>query len=206
MSAATGSRRGAGATASYPAIRAKAVESLMRERGLVTEEIVDAVICAYRDEIGPQRGARLIARTWVDPGFRQRLLDDAVAAMRELGIQGFAAETVVAVENTPSRHNLVTNTLHSCYPWALLGLAPRWYKSPQYRARVVRDPRGVLEEFGVELADEVEVRVWDSTAEIRYLVIPERPAGSERLSEEELAALVTRESMIGAGLAKQPGS
>lgn len=190
--------------ASYQSIRTKAIESLMRERGLVTEEIVDSVVHCYEDEIGPGRGARVVARAWVDPGFKRRLLLDAAEAMRELEIQGFAAETVVAVENTPTRHNLVTNTLQCCYPWALLGLAPRWYKTPEYRARVVRDPRGVLGEFGVELSDEVEIRVWDSTTEVRYLVIPQRPAATEGLSEEELAGLVTRDSMIGTGLAKPP--
>lgn len=188
----------------YNELRTKAIESLMLEKGLVTEEIVDTVITTYERDIGPARGARLIARAWTDEAFKQRLLADANQAMRELGIVGFAAETVIAVENTPRRHNVVCNTLQSCYPWALLGLAPNWYKAPQYRARVVREPRGTLRQFGLDLPDDVEVRVWDSTAEIRYLVVPQRPAGTDDLSEDELAELITRESMIGTGLPKQP--
>lgn len=188
----------------YPALRARALESLVLERNLLSNRALEKMVEAYGEEIGPERGARIVARAWSDEEFKQRLLRDASAAARELGISGFTGETVIAVENTPAVHNVVANTVHSCYPWALLGLAPRWYTSPEYRARIVRDPRNVLAEFGVELAAEVEIRVWDSLTEVRYLVIPERPVGSEGMSEEELAELVTRDSMVGVGLAKLP--
>ncbi len=188
----------------YRALRAKAIESLMIEKGVLTEGMVDAAVQAYEHDIGPLRGARVVARSWVDEEFRQRLLADATQALREMGIEGFAAQRVIAVENTPKVHNLIVCTLCSCYPWAVLGLPPRWFKSPEYRGRVVREPRGVLADFGVELPEEVEVRVWDSTSEVRYLVIPERPAGTEELSEEELVELVTRDSMIGTAMAKEP--
>lgn len=183
---------------SEPALRAKAVESLLVEKGLVRQDTIDAIIERFEKEVGPHNGARVVARAWVDPDFRQRLLADGTAAIEELGLTGQQSTDIVAVENSERVHNIVVCTLCSCYPWTLLGLPPAWYKSFEYRARVVREPRAVLAEFGVELGDDVEVRVWDSTAEVRYLVIPERPAGSEDLGEAELAALVTRDSMIGA--------
>jgi nitrile hydratase subunit alpha len=188
----------------YAALRARAIESLLIEKGYLTEEAVDVVVSAYEQDIGPLRGARLVARAWVDPAFRRRLLADASAAARELGVAGFVGENVMAVENTETVHNVVACTLCSCYPWAVLGLPPGWYKSPAYRARIVREPRAVLREFGLELDEAVEVRVWDSSSDMRYFVLPLRPAGSEHLGEEELAALVTRDSMIGTGLPTPP--
>ncbi|WCB94924.1 Low-molecular weight cobalt-containing nitrile hydratase subunit alpha [Baekduia alba] len=190
----------------FLALRTKAIESLMVEKGLVTADVIDDVVRVYEQEIGPLRGASIVARTWADPEYKRRLLEDGTAAMKELGIQGFAASIMVVLENTPKVHNLVVCTLCSCYPWAVLGLPPRWYKSPAYRGRVVRDPRGVLREFGIELADDVEVRVWDSSSEVRYLVLPERPEGTEDLSEEQLAALVSRNAMIGTAFADRPAS
>ena len=177
-----------------PALRAKALESLLVEKGMVDPAAVDAWVERYSEEIGPRNGARVVARAWVDPGFRQRLLDDASAAVKELG---FEHGHLIAVENTPEVHNLVCCTLCSCYPHALLGMPPSWYKMAAYRSRAVRDPRGVLGEFGVHLDDDVDVRVWDSTAELRFLVLPQRPAGTEGWDEERLAGLVTRNSMIG---------
>jgi nitrile hydratase subunit alpha len=165
---------------------------------------LDVMVDAYEHKMGPRNGARVIARAWVDPAYKQRLLADATSAIAEFGFTGRQGEHMVAVENTPTVHNLVVCTLCSCYPWPVLGLPPVWYKSAPYRSRAVIDPRGVLGEFGVELGADVEVRVWDSTAELRYLVLPERPAGSERLSEEELAALVTRDSMIGVARVAMP--
>jgi nitrile hydratase len=188
----------------YRSLRTKAIESLMIEKGVLTEGMVDAAVQAYEHDIGPLRGARVVARAWVDHEFRQRLLADATETLREMGIEGFAMQRVVAVENTPTVHNMIVCTLCSCYPWAVLGLPPRWFKSPEYRGRVVREPRGVLADFGVELPDGVEIRVWDSSSEVRYLVVPERPAGTEGLSEEELVELVTRDSMIGTGLPEVP--
>jgi nitrile hydratase subunit alpha len=182
---------------SDPALRTKSLESLLVEKGLVDPVALDAVIDAYEHKVGPRNGARVIARAWADAAFRQRLLADGSAALRELGYGGTQGEDTLVVENTPRVHNLVVCTLCSCYPWPLLGLPPVWYKSAPYRSRAVIDPRGVLTEFGVTLTDDVEVRVWDSTAELRYLVLPERPPGSEQLSEEALAALVTRDAMIG---------
>lgn len=184
----------------YPALRARAIESLLRERNVLSREVIETFVDSYEKEIGPERGARIVARAWSNRDFKARLLSDGAAAARELGISGFTAETVVAVENTPEVHNVVTNTLQCCYPWALLGLAPRWYTSCEYRARIVREPRAVLAEFGVELDEDVEIRVWDSTTEVRYLVIPMRPAGTESLSEDELAKLVTRDAMVGTAL------
>lgn len=178
-------------------MRVKSLESLLVEKGLVDAAALDAVVDAYEHRIGPRNGARVIARAWVDPHYKQRLLADATRAIAELGFTGSQGEHMVAVENTPKVHNLVVCTLCSCYPLPVLGLPPVWYKSPAYRARAVIDPRGVLHELGLDLAEDVEVRVWDSTAEIRYLVVPERPAGSEHWREEELAAHVTRDSMIG---------
>jgi nitrile hydratase len=185
------------AVPSDPALRVKALESLLVEKGLVDRSALDTLIDAYENKIGPRNGARVVARAWSDPAYKQRLLADADAAIAELGYGGMQGEHMVVLENTPHVHNLVVCTLCSCYPWPVLGLPPVWYKSAPYRARAVIDPRGVLREFGLQLPSDIEVRVWDSTAEIRYLVLPERPAGTQHLSEEELTALVTRDSMIG---------
>jgi nitrile hydratase subunit alpha len=182
---------------SDPALRAKALESVLIGRGLVDRAALDALVDAYEHQIGPRNGARVVARAWTDPAYRQRLLGNATAAIRELGYGGPEGEQMVVVENTPRVHNLVVCTLCSCYPWPVLGLPPVWYKSAAYRSRSVIDPRGLLRELGLELPSDVEVRVWDSTAEIRYLVLPVRPAGSERLDEAALAALVTRDAMVG---------
>jgi nitrile hydratase subunit alpha len=182
---------------SDPALRVKALESLLVQKGLVDPAALDALVDKYEHEIGPRNGARVVARAWTDRSYKQRLLADASAAIAELGYWGAEGERIEVVENTPKVHNLVVCTLCSCYPWPVLGLPPVWYKSAAYRARSVIDPRGVLREFGVDVADDVEVRVWDSTAEVRYLVLPERPADTEHLSEAELAALVSRDSMVG---------
>jgi len=188
------------------ALRVKSLESLLVEKGLVDPAALDALVDTYEHKIGPRNGARVVARSWVDPAFKRRLLADATAAIAELGFGGAQGEHMRAVENTPTVHNLVVCTLCSCYPWSVLGLPPVWYKSAAYRSRAVIDPRGVLRELGLELPDHVEVRVWDSTAELRYLVLPERPAGTEGLSEQELAALVTRDAMVGvAKLTTPPG-
>ena len=178
-------------------LRVKALESLLVEKGLVDPAALDAIVDHFEHKVGPRNGARVVARAWSDPAYRARLRDDATAAIAELGYAGRQGEHMVAVENTTDRHNMVVCTLCSCYPWPVLGLPPVWYKSAPYRSRAVIDPRGVLADFGVTLPDEIEVRVWDSTAEVRYLVIPERPAGTEALSEDQLAALVTRDGMIG---------
>src|SRR5216117_958214 len=185
-------------------LRVKALESLLVEKGFVDPAALDVLIDAYEHKIGPRNGARVVARAWVDAAYKERLLRDATAAIAELGYGGSQGEDMVVLENTPEIHNLVVCTLCSCYPWPVLGLPPVWYKSAPYRSRAVIDPRGVLREFGLELADDVEVRVWDSTAEVRYLVLPERPAGSERLNEEQLAAVITRDSMIGVAKVKLP--
>jgi nitrile hydratase subunit alpha len=190
--------------ASYASLRTRAIESLLIEKGLLSEQAVDVVVEAYGKDIGPLHGARVVARAWTDPAFRLRLLDDATAAARELGVGGFVSEYVRAVENTDDEHNLVVCTLCSCYPWGLLGLPPTWYKSPEYRSRAVREPRAVLREFGVELAEDTQIRIWDSSADLRYIVLPQRPEGTDDLSEDELAGLVTRESMIGTGLVAAP--
>jgi nitrile hydratase subunit alpha len=182
---------------SDPALRVKALESLLVEKGLVDRAALDALVDAYENKIGPRNGARVVARAWVDPAYRTRLLADANNAMAEFGYVSAQGDRMVVVENTPRVHNLIVCTLCSCYPWPVLGLPPVWYKSAPYRSRAVIDPRGVLREFGLELAEDVEVRVWDSTAEVRYLVLPERPAGTERANEEALAALVTRDAMVG---------
>jgi nitrile hydratase len=181
--------------------RVRALESVLIEKGYVDAAALDALIETYETRIGPRNGARVVARAWVDPQFNDWLLRDATAAIASLGYGGRQGEHMVAVANTPAVHNLVVCTLCSCYPWPVLGLPPSWYKSEQYRSRAVRDPRGVLAEFGVALDPTTEIRVWDSTAEVRYLVVPMRPNGTEGLAEESLAALVTRDSMIGTGLA-----
>jgi nitrile hydratase len=185
------------AVPSDPALRVKALESLLVEKGLVDRAALDALVDTYENKVGPRNGARVVARAWTDPAYKQRLLTSSDAAIAELGYGGSQGEHMVVVENTPKVHNLVVCTLCSCYPWPVLGLPPVWYKSAAYRSRAVIDPRGVLREFGMELPDGVEARVWDSTAELRYLVLPERPAGTEHMSEDELATLVTRDSMIG---------
>ena len=179
------------------ALRVKSLESLLVEKGLVDRAALDALIDTYEHKVGPRNGAQVIARAWVDPAYKQRLLTDSNKAIAELGFGGQQGEHMVVVENTPAVHNMVVSTLSSCYPWPVLGLPPVWYKSAPYRSRSVIDPRGVLREFGLEVPEDVEVRVWDSTAELRYLVLPERPAGTEALSENALAAMVTRDSMIG---------
>ncbi len=183
------------------ALRVKAIESLLVEKGLVDPAALEAIVDAYETKIGPHNGARVVAKAWTDPAYKARLLADATAAIAELGYSGVQGEDMVVVENTPEIHNMVVCTLCSCYPWPTLGLPPNWYKSAPYRSRAVIDPRGVLREFGVELPDSAQIRVWDSNAELRYLVLPMRPPGTESLSEEELRALVTRNSMIGTGLA-----
>jgi nitrile hydratase subunit alpha len=182
---------------SDPALRVKALESLLVAKGMVDRAALDALVDTYEHKIGPRNGARVVARAWADDAYKQRLLTHASAAIAELGYSGAEGEHMLVVENTAKVHNLVVCTLCSCYPWPVLGLPPVWYKSAAYRARSVIDPRGVLREFGLELADDVEVRVWDSTAELRYLVLPERPAGTGHLNESELAALVTRDAMVG---------
>jgi len=187
-----------------PALRVRAIESLLVAKGLVDPAAIDAIVEAYSNDIGPQNGARVVARSWTDPAYRERLLTDATAAILELGFSGLQGEHMVAVENTDKLHNVVVCTLCSCYPWPVLGVPPVWYKSADYRARVVRDPRGVLAEFGVTLGGDIEIRVWDSTAEIRYLVIPQRPPGTEGMPEDELAALVSRDSMVGTDLLQRP--
>ena len=180
-----------------PELRTEALESLLREKGWITGEAIDKIVERYEREIGPLRGAQVVARAWTDPAFKQRLLTDGTAAIAELGFEGTQVERLEVKENSPGVHNVVVCTLCSCYPWAVLGLPPVWYKDFAYRSRVVREPRRVLREMGLTLDDGVEVRVWDSTAEIRYMVLPERPAGTEGLSADELAALVTRDAMIG---------
>jgi nitrile hydratase len=179
------------------ALRVKALESLLTEKGLVDAKALDALVDRYQNKVGPRNGARVVARAWTDTAYKQRLVANATAAIAELGYGGAQGEHIVVVENTPQIHNLIVCTLCSCYPWSVLGLPPVWYKSAPYRSRSVIDPRGVLREFGLELDDETEIRVWDSTAELRYLVLPERPAGSVNLDEDALAGLVTRDAMIG---------
>ncbi|MCB2134938.1 MAG: nitrile hydratase subunit alpha [Rhodobacteraceae bacterium] len=188
-----------------PALRVKALETILTRKGLVDPATLDAIIDLYENRIGPQIGARVVARAWTDPAFLDALRRDASAAVATMGITGRQGEHVVAVENTPEIHNLVVCTLCSCYPWPLLGIPPGWYKSDAYRARAVREPRKVLAEFGTELPEGQSIRVWDSTAEVRYLVIPMRPAGTEGMTSEALAALVSRDAMIGTALARKPG-
>jgi nitrile hydratase len=187
-------------------LRVRALETLLTDKGYVDPAALDLLIDTYQTKIGPRNGARVVARAWRNPEFRHWLLQDATAAIASLGFSGRQGEHMVAVENTPEVHNLVVCTLCSCYPWAVLGLPPTWYKSAPYRSRAVREPRSVLKDFGVSLPESVGIRVWDSTAEVRYLVIPRRPDGSAHLDEADLANLVTRDSMIGTGLALPPGS
>ena len=189
---------------SDPSLRVKALESLLVEKGLVDRNALDALVDTYENKIGPRNGARVVARAWVDPAYKARLLADATSAIAEFGYASKQGDRMLVVENTPKVHNVIVCTLCSCYPWPVLGLPPVWYKSAPYRSRVVIDPRGVLREFGLELAEAVEVRVWDSTAELRYLVLPERPAGTESLNEEQLAALVTRDAMVGVAKVAAP--
>jgi len=180
--------------------RVAALEALLTERGLVPEGFIEETIRRYESEIGPMNGAKVVARAWTDPGYKQRLLADATAAIAEFGFGGAEGDHMVVVENTPAVHNVIVCTLCSCYPWPTLGLPPAWYKDPPYRARMVREPRALLAEMGCQLPDGTEIRVWDSSAEVRYLVLPQRPPGTERLTEAELAALVTRDSMIGVAI------
>jgi nitrile hydratase subunit alpha len=186
------------------ALRAAALEAVLIDRGLMTTDQIDEIVERYERDLGPQNGAHVVARAWVDDDYRERLLDDGAAAIRELGYGGFEGDTMVVVENTETTHNVVVCTLCSCYPWPVLGLPPTWYKSPAYRARVVAEPRAVLREFGLELPAEIEIRVWDSTSEVRYLVLPRRPEGTDGLDVAALASLVTRDSMVGTGLPKAP--
>ena len=183
-----------------PALRVKVLESILAEKGLIDPKALDALVDTFEHKIGPRNGARVVAKAWVDPAYRQRLLTDGTAAIKELGYSGLQGEDMVVLENTEEVHNMVVCTLCSCYPWPTLGLPPVWYKSAPYRARVVADPRGVLAEFGVTIPETTEVRVWDTTAELRYLVLPKRPAGTDGLTEEQLAEIVTRDSMIGVGV------
>ncbi|QEW19302.1 Low-molecular weight cobalt-containing nitrile hydratase subunit alpha [Marinibacterium anthonyi] len=187
-----------------PALRVKALETILTRKGLIDPAALDVIIDTYETKVGPKNGAAVVARAWTDPEFRAFLLDDGTAAVTEMGFFGRQGEHIVAVENTPQVHNMVVCTLCSCYPWALLGIPPAWYKSDAYRARAVREPRKVLSDFGVTLPGNMSVRVWDSTAEVRYLVLPMRPEGTEGMSADELAALVTRDSMIGTGVVAAP--
>lgn len=185
-------------------LRVRALQTILTEKGYIDPAALDAIVDTYQTRIGPRNGARVVAKAWTDPGFRDWLLRDASAAIATLGYTGRQGEHMVAVENTEQVHNMVVCTLCSCYPWPVLGLPPVWYKSAPYRSRAVRDPRGVLADFGIALPPSREIRVWDSTAEVRYLVLPQRPAGTEGMDEEQLATLVTRDSMIGTGLPKSP--
>jgi nitrile hydratase subunit alpha len=184
--------------------RVAKIESLLIQKGLVDKAALDRLVDIYENDLGPMNGAKVVARAWVDPGYKQRLLDNATAAIAELGFGGLQGEHMVVVENTPQVHNIVVCTLCSCYPWPVLGLPPTWYKDAAYRSRVVIDPRGVLTDFGTTLDDSVEVRVWDSSAEIRYLVLPERPAGTEHLNEDQLVEMIDRDSMIGVKKVRLP--
>ena len=188
---------------SDPELRVKAIETLLLNKGLIDSKTLDELIDTYENRIGPQNGAKVIAKAWVDENYKKRLLDDATAAIRELSYQGRQGENMVVVENTADIHNVVVCTLCSCYPWPVLGIPPTWYKSDEYRSRTVREPRKVLSEFGLSLDLKVQIKVWDSTAEIRYLVLPMRPKGTEEMNENELAELVTRNSMIGTGFPKE---
>jgi nitrile hydratase len=189
---------------SDPEIRVKALESLLVEKGLVDPKALDELVDTYETKVGPHNGAQVVARAWTDPEYKKRLLENGSDAIGELGFSGMQGEDMIVVENTAEVHNILVCTLCSCYPWPTLGLPPIWYKAAPYRARAVSDPRGVLREFGVEVADDKEVRVWDSTAEVRYMVLPQRPADTDKLSEEQLAGLVTRDSMIGVAIIDTP--
>jgi nitrile hydratase len=189
---------------SEAALRAKAIEALLVEKGLLASDAIDKIVETYEKDVGPLNGAQVVARAWSDPDYKNRLLKDGTAAILELGFGGIQGEHMVVVENTPSVHNVVCCTLCSCYPWPVLGLPPSWYKSLEYRARIVREPRVVLRELGLEVPTDVELRVWDSSAEIRYMVLPERPAGTEGMTEKQLASIVTRDSMIGVGKVPSP--
>ncbi len=189
-----------------PALRVKALETILAAKGLIDPAALDAIVDTYENRIGPKNGAAVVAKAWSDPVFHAQLLEDATAAVSALGFYGRQGEHIVAVENTPGQHNMVVCTLCSCYPWPLLGIPPAWYKSDAYRARAVREPRKVLADFGVTLPEGTSVRVWDSTAEVRYLVIPMRPEGTEGFSDEQLSALISRDSMIGTALAAEPAS
>ena len=188
---------------SDPELRVKAVETLLLNKGLIDSKTLDELIDTYENRIGPKNGAKVVAKAWVDLEYKKRLLNDATSAIRELSYQGRQGENMVVVENTPETHNVIVCTLCSCYPWPVLGIPPTWYKSDEYRSRTVREPRKVLLEFGLSLDPKVQIKVWDSTAEIRYLVLPMRPKGTENMNESELAELVTRNSMIGTGLPKE---
>ena len=188
---------------SDPELRVKAVETLLLNKGLIDSKTLDELIDTYENRIGPKNGAKVVAKAWVDPEYKKRLLNDATSAIRELSYQGRQGENMVVVENTPETHNVIVCTLCSCYPWPVLGIPPTWYKRDEYRSRTVREPRKVLLEFGLSLDSKVQIKVWDSTAEIRYLVLPMRPKGTENMNEKELAELVTRNSMIGTGLPKE---
>ena len=188
------------------AMRVKALETLLTEKGLVDPAAIDSLVELYETKVGPRNGAKVVARAWTDPDYKARLLENGTAAIAELGFSGVQGEDMVVVENTDDVHNMVVCTLCSCYPWPTLGLPPVWYKSAPYRARAVSDPRGVLDEFGVTLPDDMEIRVWDSNAELRYLVLPSRPTGTENMSEDELAELVSRDSMIGTAVVDAPAS
>ncbi len=187
-------------------LRVRALESLLTEKGLVDPDALNELIDTYETKVGPRNGSRVVARAWTDPAYKKRLLEDGTSAIAEMGNEGRLGETMVAVENTPKVHNMVVCTLCSCYPWHVLGLPPTWYKSAPYRSRAVLNPRGVLEEFGVEIGDEVEVRLWDSNSEVRYIVLPERPPGTEDMSEEELVEMISRNSMIGTAKVQAPGA
>ncbi len=187
-----------------PALRAEALESLLVERGLIDPNVVDGLIKRYENDVGPMNGANVVAKAWTDPDYRQRLLENGTAAIAELGYSGPQGEHIVVLENSGNVHNVVVCTLCSCYPWPVLGLPPSWYKDPAYRARIVREPRTVLAELGLMLDEDTEVRVWDSSSEVRYFVLPERPEGTDELTEEQLAALVTRDAMVGVGRVPAP--
>jgi nitrile hydratase len=188
------------------AIRTKALEALLVEKGLISTDAIDAIVRQYEQDIGPLNGAKVVARAWIDPAYKQRLLEDGTAAVAEMGYTGRQGAEMVILENTPTVHNVVVCTLCSCYPWPVLGLPPTWYKSFAYRSRVVREPRAVLHEFGLDLPESVEVRVWDSNSEVRYMVLPQRPANTENLSQEELVRLVTRDAMIGVAKVEAPNT
>lgn len=189
---------------SYASLRTRALESLLVEKGYITTDAIDALVKTYEEDIGPMNGARVVARAWVDPDYKARLLEDGTEAIAELGFQGAEGSEIVVLENTPGVHNVVVCTLCSCYPWPVLGLPPNWYKSFAYRSRMVIEPRAVLREFGLEVDESTEVRVWDSNAEIRYMVLPERPEGADGMTEEELSGLVSRDSMVGVARARLP--